>query len=453
MRATCQLLLLVTAFASACGSDLADDTVPVAPTYVEHIAPLLARSCTVCHGMTTAVSDASNCVRIDRWDSSPDPMQLCSDPAMGGLIFGVRDAAPMIVDNVVTLRMPPEDPLTATSIELLRRWGEAGYPKRTVNQPPSIEFTTPPASGATVCQPSCAYEIRYSTADLDGDSIRWSLAWSDGARTGTLATGLSGGAGAVTIDASTLASGTYRLTATLDDGTEVITSAAAGSLTVPAGRNAAPTVTVTAPNGGESYYAGRPVTISWIGNDLDNAQLTYSVSAIGTTTTEIQTITSPLGPAQVTWTAPAVTRLTSFRVEVTARDDGTPQASAVDRSNADFSVSPPPQMVSFAGQIQPIFDASCVDGQCHDATQPAADLLLTAGASYGELVGVPSSQAPCAAYQLVEPGQPDRSYLVFKLQGSGACSSGSRMPKAGPALPAAQIQLFRDWIANGAPNN
>jgi len=27
------------------------------------------------------------------------------------------------------------------------------------------------------------------------------------------------------------------------------------------------------------------------------------------------------------------------------------------------------------------------------------------------------------------------------------------MPKAMPALAPAQLQLFRDWIANGAPNN
>jgi hypothetical protein len=31
--------------------------------------------------------------------------------------------------------------------------------------------------------------------------------------------------------------------------------------------------------------------------------------------------------------------------------------------------------------------------------------------------------------------------------------AGSVMPKAGGELPAAQIQLIRDWICQGAPKN
>jgi hypothetical protein len=443
---------LVVAITAACGSDLADDAPPDRPTYVEDIAPILDRACATCHGAPTGMSEAQNCVRVDHWDTTPDPMRLCSDPATGGTIFGVRDGGAMIVDNVVTLRMPVTGPLSAPEIETFRRWGAAGYPKRAINQPPSIQFLTPPSSGATVCQPGCAYAIDYTIADPDGDSVRWSLAWSDGARTSTLVAGLPGGSGTVMIDATTLASGTYRLAATLDDGTAMVTSMAAGTLTVPAGHNAAPTVTVSAPDGGESYYANQPVTISWLGGDLDDAQLTYDVSATGSTTIAIRTLTAPVGPAQLTWMTPQVTGLASFRIQVVARDDAVPPATATDRSNGEFSISPPPQAVSFATQLQPIFNASCVDARCHDAAQPAAGLVLTTGASHGALVGVPSTQAPCTSYQLVEPGQPDRSYLVFKLQGSGACSSGSRMPKAMPALTATQIQLFRDWVANGAPN-
>jgi hypothetical protein len=47
----------------------------------------------------------------------------------------------------------------------------------------------------------------------------------------------------------------------------------------------------------------------------------------------------------------------------------------------------------------------------------------------------------------------ERSYLRFKLQGSGPCFIGTRMPKAASALSAAQLQMVRDWIYNGAPNN
>jgi hypothetical protein len=448
-------LALAVAVLGACGSDQADDdAVAERPTYLENIAPILQRACVGCHGAATSTAEARNCVRVDRWETEPDPMQLCTDPATGGKIFGVRDGGPLIVDEVVTGRMPLSDtPLPAAEIQTFERWRDAGYPKRATNQPPTIQFLAPPPGGVTVCEPSCTYTVSYATADPDGDSITWSLTWSNGTRTGTFATGLVGGSGSVMIDATALASGTYTLTAQLDDGTALVASAAAGTLTVPAGHNAAPSITVSTPNGGESYYDTQPITIAWVGSDPDDATLTYNVSAVGATTIAIQTLTAPVGPAQITWTPPGVAALTSFRIEVTAQDGGSPALSATDRSDAAFAISPPPQAVSFASQLQPILNASCQGAQCHDATLPASGLLLTAGASYSSLVGPSSMEAPCTSYKRVVPGQPDQSYLIFKLQGSGACFSGSRMPKAMPALAPAQLQLFRDWVANGAPNN
>jgi hypothetical protein len=44
------------------------------------------------------------------------------------------------------------------------------------------------------------------------------------------------------------------------------------------------------------------------------------------------------------------------------------------------------------------------------------------------------------------------SYLMWKLQGSGPCFTGSQMPKGTP-LSAAQINLISSWITAGAPNN
>ncbi|HEU4728570.1 MAG TPA: hypothetical protein VFT22_11785 [Kofleriaceae bacterium] len=440
--------------AAACGIDTADHQVPARPTYIEDIAPVLSRACVACHGAPSSTTEARNCVRTDHWETSIDASHLCSDSATGGMIFGVHDAGPMIVDNVVTRRMPLSDaPLTADDLELFARWRDAGYPKRATNQAPTIQITAPPASGITVCSPTCTFTVSYDVADPDGDTVTWSLGWSGGGKTGSFATGLTGGTGNLTIDASPLASGTYTLTAQLDDGTATTTTDLPGLVTVPAGHNAAPAVTVTSPNGGESYYDTQPVTITWTGSDLDGTTLSYDVAAIGTTRLAIQTLTAPVGPAQLTWTPPAVTALTSFTIEVVAHDQGIPSLSATDRSDAAFSISPPPQNVSFSKQLQPIFDASCSGAQCHDASQPASGLQLTAGTSYGALVGPSSTEAPCTGYRLVAPGQPDQSYLVFKLQGSGACTSGSRMPKGAAALSAAQLQLFRDWIANGAPNN
>ena len=50
----------------------------------------------------------------------------------------------------------------------------------------------------------------------------------------------------------------------------------------------------------------------------------------------------------------------------------------------------------------------------------------------------------------VNPGNPDASYLVQKIQGTAAV--GVRMPANGPPyLPQDRIDLVRRWIAAGAP--
>jgi hypothetical protein len=50
------------------------------------------------------------------------------------------------------------------------------------------------------------------------------------------------------------------------------------------------------------------------------------------------------------------------------------------------------------------------------------------------------------------PGNPDQSYLYKKITGAPDIV-GSRMPLAGGPLSAADIDLVRQWIQAGAPNN
>jgi hypothetical protein len=104
--------------------------------------------------------------------------------------------------------------------------------------------------------------------------------------------------------------------------------------------------------------------------------------------------------------------------------------------------------VSFANQIQPLFNASCTTG-CHGGKRPAGGLSLAEGAAYAELVNVTST---CSGRKHVLPGAPASSYLINKLTGLDMCS-GSVMPKAGGELPSVQIELIRAWICQGAPKN
>jgi hypothetical protein len=90
-----------------------------------------------------------------------------------------------------------------------------------------------------------------------------------------------------------------------------------------------------------------------------------------------------------------------------------------------------------------IFTPICTT--CHTASHPTG-LDLRAGMSYALLVGVPSFQV--ASLLRVEPGDPDNSYLIQKLEGSAAV--GARMPLGGPYLTNEQITVVRQWITNGA---
>jgi hypothetical protein len=49
---------------------------------------------------------------------------------------------------------------------------------------------------------------------------------------------------------------------------------------------------------------------------------------------------------------------------------------------------------------------------------------------------------------LVAPGDPEKSYLVRKLEGNRVV--GERMPMGRPPLPPEAVAAIRQWIADGA---
>jgi hypothetical protein len=94
-----------------------------------------------------------------------------------------------------------------------------------------------------------------------------------------------------------------------------------------------------------------------------------------------------------------------------------------------------------------VFSPSCAMSFCHGEGM-AANLDLRPGASYSNLVNVPSVEVPPALR--VEPYDPDGSYLICKLEN---CSwiVGSQMPLIGGPLDQSVIDVIREWIGNGAP--
>lgn len=91
-----------------------------------------------------------------------------------------------------------------------------------------------------------------------------------------------------------------------------------------------------------------------------------------------------------------------------------------------------------------VFDTSCTI--CHSGAAAPLGLQLDAGNSYTNLVGVPSQQA--GSLLRVDPGDPDNSYLIRKLEGTA--SQGQLMPLGGPPIPQTTIDFVRQWISDGA---
>lgn len=110
----------------------------------------------------------------------------------------------------------------------------------------------------------------------------------------------------------------------------------------------------------------------------------------------------------------------------------------------DTDVAP---AATFARVESEIIQPSCAFSICHGGGS-SGGLSLTgdAAADHAALVGVASSGLP--AETLVIAGDPDNSYLIKKLEDANGIE-GDPMPSTG-ALTDAQIQLVRDWIADGA---
>ena len=100
-----------------------------------------------------------------------------------------------------------------------------------------------------------------------------------------------------------------------------------------------------------------------------------------------------------------------------------------------------------------IFDKSCANSVCHAAPANAGDLNLTYGTSYHDLVGrVPQNPSAAAAgMKLVDPGNPENSFLLTKLMGPEFPDQGARMPFGGGMLHNGKIEAIRTWIEAGAP--
>ena len=106
--------------------------------------------------------------------------------------------------------------------------------------------------------------------------------------------------------------------------------------------------------------------------------------------------------------------------------------------------------VSYAADIVPLFHTyGCIN--CHGTIAENRFSVSTY-----ESLFEPGFQAEERGMLPVKAGDPDSSYVYWKMVGQGPAGesiNGFRMPVIGAYMSAADLTLFRTWVAEGALDN
>ncbi len=114
---------------------------------------------------------------------------------------------------------------------------------------------------------------------------------------------------------------------------------------------------------------------------------------------------------------------------------------------------------SFVNDVAPIFRASCSLASCHGRSDASHGIFLGTDPKrmYAELQ---KTSAIAAGTKFVVPGDPSKSYLVAKLEGtqksySAICANGDcgTMMAPGAPLSRTELAIVRTWIEQGALEN
>ncbi|HEU4565200.1 MAG TPA: hypothetical protein VFS05_11145 [Gemmatimonadaceae bacterium] len=106
---------------------------------------------------------------------------------------------------------------------------------------------------------------------------------------------------------------------------------------------------------------------------------------------------------------------------------------------------------SFAHDVEPILATRCATGGCHTTRSRRAGMVLERGQAYDNIVGV---QAVTSPLKRIEPGNPDESWLIRRIEADPARRDNlPRMPLGSTPLTANQIATIRNWVSQGALRN
>ena len=195
-------------------------------------------------------------------------------------------------------------------------------------------------------------------------------------------------------------------------------------------------VDLQASGGDGSFADGNEVTLVPVGATASAA--TMSIDLTG--------LTGGNDTYQLTLDGSSATPLTDTAGVVLDGDrDDVPGGDFV----STFTVQPAVTAPTFSQVQQQVFTPNCALSGCHAGADPAQGMNLSSGQAYSNIVNVPSNEVP--SLDRIEPGEPDNSYLIHKIEGTAQV--GGRMPLGGGPLPNEFIQVIRDWISDGAQDN
>ncbi len=201
--------------------------------------------------------------------------------------------------------------------------------------------------------------------------------------------------------------------------------------------NNPPNGTITLPVGNASIEEDQAVNFEGSAEDPDGDAMTYLWNfGDGITSTA-------LVPGNHTYTDSGTYTVTFTVTDSNGAADPTPDSRTI-------TVTGGGSQATFSAVQSQIFTPSCAFSGCHGGGAPAEGLNLSSGTAYANIVNVRSSQR--GNLDRIEPGNPDASYLYLKVTGDSSIS-GLRMPRSGQPLSQELIDLLRDWIERGAPND
>jgi hypothetical protein len=390
--------------------------------------------------------------------SSEDPQRVRIQPGNAGASYLVCKVDPSC-SAISGSRMPLGGMLSASELATLTSWvaqGATGGATGTCASPPSggTPDTTPPtfagAGSATGGSNSVSVQWSAATDNVTAQNQLVYLLYQASASGGeNFATpSYTSAAGATSYNVGKLALSTkyYFVVRAQDQAGNIDSNKVEVSATTLATTDTMPP-TFAGLTGASA--TGTSVSLSWSpasDNVTAASQITYLVYQAASSGGEnYATSTYTTAPGATSFTVSGLTPGSTYYFVVRAED----AAGNIDANKTEKSATI--AAASFSGQIQPIFTASCTGAACHAGAKPQQGLdLSSASVSYSNLVNVASGE--CPATKRVLPAQPTMSYLIWKLQGTGACFTGSQMPKGQP-LSAANINLIQSWVAAGAPNN